>query len=253
MKRFSEDFLRLVTDNQDVYVPYSFKLIRDKKSDWARFSDAERPDMSGCITTPLTLKTAPAILGVMFGDIQGCNFEYDTRNVYLTDIELCAADMSKRFCLVEENGKRKTQYPNCVCSGFELRIHRKETIMVHLNISGDSPVVTDDEFAPVKEIKTDKSERFNEDGVFYMLDDEGGYDNISGFTLDVDKEGGCKPIVTIHRIWKADDLPEHIEVLHLYVRLFRDKYEKHQYGTFSITLFDLDFFKDKTTVTPESV
>jgi hypothetical protein len=91
------------------------------------------------------------------------------------------------------------------------------------------------------------TERFKEDGVSYFADGK-FWCNIYAAILSVNKVGGCKSVLTLSRVWGNEDLPEHIDLINISVRLFRDKYEERLYGTFHVTLFDLRLITDGTSV-----
>jgi hypothetical protein len=118
----------LVTAGCDVVVPFANKTLRDKydvltheaaiEGNGFRRCLTEKVGATGGFTTPLTLGTAPVILGAMFGDSSESSFVSETRNLYVTHSDLCAADTSKRFSLVEQWGNAQKEYSGCVCSGF---------------------------------------------------------------------------------------------------------------------------------------
>jgi hypothetical protein len=258
---------RLVASNCDIDVPFCGKTLRDKydvltgeaaiEGNGLRRSLTEKIGATGGFTTPLTLKTVPPILGAMFGDVKTSFFVSETRNLYQTDIKLCAADVSNRFTLVEEWGDTKKTYSDCVCSGFELRIHRGEAIKAHLDI--DSSEIRNEELEMRNEkgagsreqgenaLRFGSGERFKADWTSYFLDGN-FYNNIYGATLSVNKRGGCKTVLTLQRVLERIDLPSHLDFLLLSVRLVRERYEERRYGTFSVGLFNLDLISDGTEV-----
>jgi hypothetical protein len=176
----------------------------------------------------------------MFGDIKTSFFVSETRNLYQSNIDLCSTEKSQRFNLIEQLGNTQKEYPDCVCSAFELRIHRNEAIKAHLDVDGDAPTIGNGEQG------NKNVERFKEDGVIFFFHGK-FYRNIYGATLSVKKED-CKAELTLNRVLEEEDLPRHINLLTISARLFRDKYEERHFGTFSITLFDLDLISDETSV-----
>jgi hypothetical protein len=258
--------LRLVASGCDVVVPFANKTVRDKyavltheaaiEGDGLRSAITERVGATGGFTTPLTIDTAPVILGAMFGDVKTSFFVSETRNLYQSNINLCAADASKRFALIEQFGNTTKEYADCVCSGFELRIHRGEAVKAHFDI--DSGSKSREQRTENKENgeqgagngeqgNKNFGERFKEDGVAYFADGKFWY-NIYAAVLSVNKVGGCKTVLTLSRVLGNEDLPEHIDLIDISVRLFRDKYEERRYGTFHVTLFDLCLITDGTSV-----
>jgi len=257
----NEIILRLVTTGCDIVVPFCNKTLRDKydlylaeaaiEGAGLRAGIAERSGVCGGFTTPLTLKTAPVLLGVMFGDVKTAFFVSGTQNMYQTDIKLCGADISKRFTLVEEWGNTKKEYADCVCSGFEIRIHREEALKAHLDIDSDKPMSSEQlamsNEKDEKALRFDGGERFKEVGVSYFIDGKFYY-SIYAATLCVNKTGGCKTELLVNRVLEKEDLPEHIDLLDISARMFREQYEERRYGTFHITLFNLDLISDETAV-----
>jgi hypothetical protein len=263
-----EVLLRLVAGGGDVVVPFCGMTLRDKydvltheaaiEGNGLRRSLTERTGATGGFTTPLTLGTAPAILGVMFGDVKAKSFVSETRNLYRTQIDLCAADIAGRFALIEQCGNTTKEYPDCVCSGFELRIRRGEAVKAHLDIDSNRPMsseqlaMSNDEGNGKKEkgkkaVGQDGGERFKGAVVRYLVD--GVYfDNIYAATLSVKKEGGCKTQLILNRVMEKTDLPEHITFLHIPLVLFREKYEERSFGRFMIILNDLFLISDGTEV-----
>jgi hypothetical protein len=135
-----------------------------------------------------------------------------------------------------------------------LRIHRGEAVKAHLDV--DSGSESKEQRAESKG-KTGNAlrvgsgdiatERFKEDGVSYFADGK-FWRNIYAAVLGVNKVGGCKTVLTLSRVLGNEDLPEYIDLIDISVRLFRDKYEERQYGTFHVTLFDLRLITDGTEV-----
>jgi hypothetical protein len=166
----------------------------------------------------------------------------------VTHSDLCAADTSERFSLIEEWGTTTKIYPDCVCTAFELRIHRGEALKAHLQI--ESSTQTREE----RKEKNEKSEerifsceRFKECGARYLIDGK-YFDNIYGSTLSVKKEGGCPTEIFLNRVLENEELPEHINFLHIPLVLFREKYEERSFGRFMIILNDLHLISDETEV-----
>jgi hypothetical protein len=130
-------------------------------------------------------------------------------------------------------------------TGFELRILRGEALKLKLDVNG--------EYGPVSYPYTDmpettKGERFKEDGVTYRINDT-DYQNIYGLTVSTRKEGGTKTELWIHRILDKDtDLPATIESLTINAQLYRNKYDRREYGLFRLSFSRLVLMTDETTI-----
>jgi hypothetical protein len=254
----NEVLLRLIVGDSDVEVPFSGSTVRDKydvltyeaaiEGDGLRRSLTEKTGATGGFTTSLTIDTAPTMIGVMFGNSGENSFVSGTRDLYATHIDLCAADTSKRFTLIEQFGNTNKAYPDCVCSGFELRIRRGEAVKARVDV--DSETVTREEGREKKEKSEERifnRERFNERGVRCFLHDK-ELTYIYGATLSADKTNGCKTFLKIHRVLLDEDLPERINSIIIRARLFRDKYEEREYGGFDVCLNDLRLISDEMDI-----
>jgi hypothetical protein len=256
----NEVLLRMIVGDADVEVPFSGSTLRDKYDVWTYEAAiegdglcralTEKAGATGGFTTPLTLGTAPAVLEAMFGKSKESSFVSGTRDLYVTHSDLCAADTSERFSLIEEWGNTNKVYPDCVCTAFELRIHRGEAVRAHLDIDSDSK--SNEQRAESKEktgnaLQVGSGERFKEYGVSYLIDGK-YYNNIYASTLSVKKAGGCKTELFLNRVLLNEDLPERINSITIRARLFRDKYEEREYGRFIICLNDLRLIANETAV-----
>jgi hypothetical protein len=254
----NEVLLRMNVGDCEVEVPFSGSTLRDKydvltfeaaiEGDGLRRSLTEKIGATGGFTTPLTLGTAPSVLEAMFGNSRESAFVTGTRDLFVTHSDLCAADTSGRFSLIEEWGNTNKIYPDCVCMAFELRIHRGEAVKAHLQI--ESNTLTSEKRNEKKEKSEERifsCERFKECGARYLIDGK-YFDNIYGSTLSVKKEGGCPTEIFLNRVLENEDLPEHISFLHIPLVLFRDKYEERSFGRFMIILTDLHLISNETEV-----
>jgi hypothetical protein len=221
-------------------------------------------DVTGCVVTPLTIGTAPLLLYLAMGSSGLPLYVSETRNIYHYKLNLLPAEDSTRFDLVQErapfgkpNGDaenqgfsahlmgRRTLYEGCAVTGFELRIHREQTIKLKLDIRGERPSA----IYPYQDIApTEMGERFMGDRVIYRINGT-EYHNIYGLTLSVKKEGGTKTELWIKRsLEQGPDIPNLVEELTITAQLLRDKYEYRYYGMFRLTLSRLVLMADETAV-----
>jgi hypothetical protein len=248
--------IRLKTKKADTVIPFLSKTLREKiffceeyapiEGEGWRGGITENAGTEGGFTTALTLESAPAILGAVFGKQKSCMFVSGTRDIYQYRFVLCASDSAMRFYLHEMGGETEKVYPDCVCAGFELRIERDEAVKVHIDIDGGGRAETFNAVPAVK--KTANIERFNERGAEYFIDGK-KYNSIYRFVLSCDKKNGCRTEVLIYRYLTTDnEPPAFIENLTIRANLFRDMYGENQHGKFAVTLTDLRLLSDDTEV-----
>ncbi|AEF84056.1 hypothetical protein TREPR_2105 [Treponema primitia ZAS-2] len=192
--------------------------------------------VTGCIVTPLTIGTAPLLLGLALGEAGIPVFVSETRNLYRRELRLVPYEDGERFELCQERGERGKRFEACGVSGFELRIHQGEAVKLRLDIAGEHggapyPSEGGREFAT--------GERFKENGVSYTVNGR-ELREIYGLTIAAKKIGGTKTEVWIHRVLEESaDIPQAIEKLEVTARLYRDRYEQGNQGSGNLGLFRL--------------
>jgi hypothetical protein len=205
----------------------------------------KRNGVTGCIVTPLTIKTAPLLLYLAMGSAGKPVFVSETRDLYQYTINLLPMEEAARFDLIQERERERKLYEGCRVKGFELRIMRDEAIKLKLDICGErSPVVY-----PYADIfERCAGERFCGDCVSYKINGQ-KYKNIYGVTLTSKKEGGTKTELWIKRPLDSNvDLPHLIEEMIITAHLLHEKYEYRFFGTFRITLKRLVLTSDETNI-----
>jgi hypothetical protein len=244
------------TEKIEAAIPFLSKTLREKIFFCEEYAPIEGEGRRGGITgsagteggftAALTLESAPAILGAMFGKKKHAFYISGTRDLYNHSFILCASDSAMKFYLHESSGENEKVYPDCFCKGFELRIERDEAVKVHIDIDGGSKAETFNAVPAVK--KMNNIERFKESGVEYFIDGK-KYNSIYRFVLSCDKKNGCRTEVLIYRYLTIDnEPPAFIENLMIRANLFRDMYEENQHGKFAVTLTDLRLLSDDTEV-----
>lgn len=208
--------------------------------------------VTGCVVTPLTLKTVPILFAVTFGFVTIPEFVSGTKNLYQHCVYLMPMDYCDGFNVFKQRGSERKFMKDCRIGSFELRIEREQSIKLKLDVCSDMPstVYLDEE--PMRE---ETVERFYGENVQYVIKDilTGSvfveYKNIYGVTLLCNKEQNTITELWVRRVLEQDtDLPEHIDEMIITANLLRNTYEEHRYGTFSITLRNLVLISDETNI-----
>jgi len=255
------------TKHSEMAVPYSEETLREAYSLLAEEAPVEgdginkairkRGGVSGCVVTPLTIRSAPLLLCIAMGSAGLPVFVSETRSVYKYCLDLQPFEDADLFDLIQDRGagiNERKLYESCRVISFELRCVREEVIKLKLDISGEFPAVT----YPYKDITLSQTsemsgtvigkERFSGDFVKYQINGKDFY-NIYGLTLSVKKEGGTKTELWIKRsIERGQEIPEVIEELTITAQLSRDKYEARHFGIFRITVNRLVLTSDETSI-----
>jgi hypothetical protein len=243
------------TKHYEKDIPYSEETLREAISLLQEEAAIEgngtcraiqkRSGVTGCVVTPLTIETVPLLFYLAMGSSGIPVFVSETRNIYRHKIYLFPMEYTSVFDLLQDRGIERKQYENCRISDFELRIMRDEAIKLRFDIYSErSPSVY-----PYTEIaKPINEERFYGDNVTYKLNGQ-EYKNIYGLTLATKKQGGTKTEIWFRRAKEAaKDLPQIIDEVIITAQLFRDKYENRYFGLFRITLKNLVFVSDETSI-----
>ena len=243
------------TAHREMDVPYSEETIREAVSVLQEKAAIEGDGVckgirkvvgvTGCVVTPLTLKTAPMLLYLAMGSVGKSVFVTETRDVYKYKLCLLPLEDSERFDLIQDRGQERRLYENCCINGFELRFMRGEAVKLKIDVSGElnrRNFTFDDVF------EKESGERFHSDYVFYKIDGK-EYGNIYGVTILCKKEGGTRTELWIKRVLENEnEIPSSIEELIITAQLLRDKYEIRYYGSFRITLKRLVLVSDETDI-----
>jgi hypothetical protein len=253
--------ITLKTKYREMGLPYSEETIREAVSllteqapiegDGVCGTIRKSTGVIGCVVTPLTIETAPLLLVLALGQAGQPVYVSETRNLYRHSVQLLPSENSMRFDLIQERGAVRMLYENCKITGFELRIHQDEAIKLKLDIC--SPEGELGEYGPVsypyaKLAETNNGERFSSDSVTYKINDR-EYKNIYSLTISTRKEDGTKTEIWIHRILDKDcDPPSIIENFTISAQLYRNKYERREYGLFRLSLSRLVLMSDETTI-----
>jgi hypothetical protein len=201
--------------------------------------------MTGCVVAPLTIGTAPLLLGLAMGGIDRSVFLSESRNIYWHGLTLTPIEDTERFDLIQDRGVERRYFEGCSVKGFELRVMRDEALKLKLDISGESGAAT---YHGIGGCEREQGERFKGDRVTYRINGK-EYGNIYGFTLSAKKDDGIKTEIWIKRVLeKGADLPEIIEEIIIEAQLLRDSYEDSRYGMFRITARRLVLVSDETAV-----
>jgi hypothetical protein len=262
--------ITLKTQYREIGLPYSEETIREAVSILKEEASIEgdgvcrairKPiGVTGCVVTPLTIETAPFLLALALGQVGRPVFVSETRNLYRHSINLLPSENALRVDLIQQRGMVRTLYESCAVTGFELRINRggniaPEPIKLKLDIAGENPPVI---YSYQELPETDRGERFKEDGVTYVVNGV-EYENIYGVTIATRKGGpeirdGTKTELWINRILdKETDLPSLIESITITAQLYRNKYERREYGLFRLSLTRLVLMADETKINSAGV
>ena len=243
------------TKYREIDVPYSEETLREAVSLLVEAAAIEGDGIckalrkvrgvTGCVVTPLTIKTAPLFLYLVFGATGFPLRISETRNLHSSVLTLLPLEDSELFDLVQNRGNERRLFEACRIKGFELRIKRGEVIKLKLDVYGERAHVV----CPYNDVvKRERGERFNGDCVTYKIN---GKENsaIYGVTLVSRKEGGTRTELWIRRVLESgENLSDVIEDFSFTAQLLRDSYESRHFGTFTITLKQLVLTTDETNV-----
>ncbi len=256
--------IMIKTTHCEMDIPYSEETIREAVSILHEEAAIEGDGVcrgirkvngvTGCVVTPLTLKTVHLLLYLAFGTAGLPVFVTETRSLFQYSLNLIPLEDTDRFDLIQDRRNKNEElgirnerllYEDCAVKGFELRIMRGDVIKLKLDICGErSPRVY-----PYEEIcERESGERFSSDYVTYKINGN-EYGNIYGLTFSCKKEGGTKTEIWIKRVLdNGKDLPSSIDELVITAKLLRDKYEYRHFGLFRITIKKLVLVSDETNI-----
>ena len=257
------------TTHSEMDVPYSEETIREAVSllheeatiegDGICKAIRKSSGVTGCIVTPLTIRTAPLFLylamgsaGVPEGNLDPSGslwripvFVSETRSLFRFNLNLLPFEDTDCFDLIQDRQGERKYFENCRVQGFELRFSRDEAIKLKIDVCGESPPVI---YPYADTFLKESGERFNGDNVSYKINGK-EYTNIYGVTIITKKENGIKTEIWIKRSLEHDgDIPEIIDEIVIEAKLLRDKYEYRHLGTFRIRLERLVFTSDETSI-----
>jgi hypothetical protein len=250
----------LKAGDREMGLPYTGETIRETARVWEEYAPIEGDGLrrvisqpsgvTGCVTTALTMGTAPLLLALALGRAELPVFVSETRGMFRHGLCLVSAEGGPSFDVIQDRRQGRKVFERCYVAGFELRIHRAETlglsaVKLRVDIAGDCPAVV----YPYQEIVgTNTGERFTENGVTYEIDGA-KYRDIYGLTLTTEKKAGTKTIVMLHRVLRSQNsYPSFIEKLTISAHLFRDQYEDRRFGLFRLFLSRLVLLADETAV-----
>jgi len=248
------------TTNHEFYVPYAEETVREAVA----FLTEETPiegegnyraiqkkcGVTGCIVTPLTLKTIPYLFYIAFGSSEKPVFKSETRNIYGSLLKLLLLEDSDRFDVIQDRKTERRIFTNCRINGFEFRVEREQPVKLKLDICGENLAAP---YLYTDKIENEIGERFDSNYVDYWINGKENH-HIYGLTMLVKKDKGVKTEIWIRRAIEKElnqrfnDVPENIDELIISARLLNDKYEFRNYGMFRITLKKLVFVSDETNV-----
>jgi len=243
------------TEHREIDVPYSDETLREAVSVLQEEASIEGDGVyrglrkicgvTGCVVTPLTIRTVPLLMYLAMGVCGNPVFISETRNLIKYELNLLPMEDTEHFDLIQDRKNDRILYEGCRVQGFELRILRGEAIKLKLEICGEyAPRVY-----PYKDtFEHESGERFNSDYVTYKIN---GYENknIYGITLVSKKKGGTKTEIWIKRaLQHGIEIPAVIEEFIITAQLLRDKYDYRHYGLFRITIKKPVFVSDETEV-----
>lgn len=254
--------LVIKTAHKEIDIPYSDETIREAVSILQEEASIEGNGVcrglrkvngtTGCIVTPLTIGNVLLLLYLALGKASNPVFVSGTRNVFQFRLDNVPAEDTEHFDVIQDrgdgiNGAGKCLYEGCRIQEFELRIMRRETLKLKLEIYGDHvPRVypyLDNRIPELSAI-----ERFSGDYVSYNINGQ-EYQNIYGITLVSNKKSRTKTELWIKRaLVHGVELPAIIDEMIITAQLLRDRYEDRYYGTFQITLKRLVLVSDETEI-----
>jgi hypothetical protein len=252
------------TTHHEFNVPYSEETIREAVSylkeeasiegDGTCKAIVKKNGVTGCIVTPLTIRTVPLLMYLAFGTAGIPVFVSETRNIYQYKLNLTPIEDSNYFDLIQDRRIRNEKlgmsnerkiYEGCRVKSFELRTLREEAIKLKLDVCGERAAKN---YLYINEIEKTTGERFKSNCVDYRINSEENH-FIYGITLSIKKENGTKTEVWIRRTLHTDfELPEIINELKITAHLKKDKYEYNRFGIFRIALNNLVMISDETNV-----
>jgi len=248
--------IAIKTEHHEFDVPYSDETLREAvcileenapiEGDGECKGLRKVTGVTGCVVTPLTIKTAPLLLSLAFGSASLPLFVSGTRNLYQYLLKLSPMEDTDCFNLIQDRGNERKIFEKCRVSGFELRIMRDEAIKLKLDVfSMDVPKT---EWCQTPEVSgTFRVERFKGENISYNINGR-EYTNIYGVTISVKKDGGTRTEILIKRALIDRDVPAVIENMTITAKLLRTRYEYRYYGMFHITLNKLALVTDETNV-----
>jgi len=258
--RGDECSIRIRIGEKEIEVPFSEETVREEAALVIGETGGEVvrqvTGTTGCIVTPLTLETAPLLLGLALGEMGVPVFVSETRNLYRHELCLLPMEDGPEFEIFQKrwHGGNKVsvgrRYPGCRVTGFEFRIRRdgedrESAIKLKLDIGGSE---APESYAVTETAEFILGERFKEDGVTYAINGN-EYTGIYGVTITAKKAEQGKAEIWIHRILgKDDELPAVIEDFVITARLFRERYQCGSFGMFRLSLSRLVLVADETTV-----
>jgi hypothetical protein len=238
------------TKYQAADLPYSEESVRDAISilkDWdGAFAERRVNGVTGCVVTPLTIGTAPLLLGLVMGTAGKPVIVSDTKTLFRHTAELTNLRSAKKFDLIQDRGDKRVLFERCKVKRFELRVFRDEAIKLKIDLTsanGGQEIGTE----PHKR-REQNEERFNGNGVNYFVNGV-AYRNIYGVTIRTWKDGGLCTEVRLHRILdNSHSFPDIVESLDIEAKLFCNTYEGGGFGMFKLSLANLVLMADETTV-----
>jgi len=241
--------------NHEFNVPYAEETVREAVSFLAEETPIEgdgnfkaiqkKSGVTGCIVTPLTLKTVPYLFYIAFGTADKPTFKSETRNIYGSLLKLLLLEDSDRFDLIQDRKTGSRIFKDCRVQGFEFRVEREQPVKLKLDLCGENAAAS---FLYTDPIINEIGERFDSNFVDYWINGKENH-HLYGLTMLVKKEKCVKTEIWIRRaIEKGNDIPESIDELIISAKLLNDKYEFRNYGLFRITLKKLVFISDETKV-----
>jgi hypothetical protein len=243
------------TQYRETGIPYAEETVREAVSllteeapiegDGSCRAIRKSGGLTGCVVTPLNIKTAPLLLFIAMGSAAPPLYVSETRSLYRYKLDLLPAESGIHFDVIQDRGGSRKMYEGCAVTGFELRINRGEAVKLKLEIRGECPAAV----YPYQDIApTELGERFMGDRVSYLINGA-EYKNIYGLSVSVKKGGGTKTELRIKRVLEPGaDVPDMIEELTITAQLYREKYEYRYVGMFGITLTGLVLVSDETAV-----
>ena len=248
------------TTHTEMDVPYSEETIREVVSllqeeaaiegDGICRAIRKRSGVTGCVVTPLTIRTAPILLHLAMGSAGLPVFVSETRCLFRFNFNLLPLEDTDFFDLIQDRQGERKHYENCKVQGFELRFSRDEAVKLKIDVCGERPSVV---YPYADTFPKESGERFSGDNVTYKINGN-KYPNIYGVTIITKKESGIKTEIWIKRsLEHGDDIPEIIDEMVIEAKLLRDKYEYRHFGAFRIRLERLVFTSDETSINASGV
>jgi len=244
------------TEHFETDIPFSDETVRGAVSLMERQASIEGDGVrrvsgrvvgtTGCLISPLTIDTAPLLLGLALGSVEKSVQLSVAGDFYRHFLCLAPMEDAELFDIVQDRGGgEKVFYEGCEVEGFELRLSRGDAVKLRLDICG----VFEPRPYPYKDRTERKDgERFNGDNVVYNVN---GKENsgIYGLIVSSKRKGSLRTELWIKRALNAGpDIPQLIDELCLTAKLVRDRYDKRYFGTFKIRFNNLVRVADETNV-----